>query len=582
MEKKSKLQQSRFWALYRTGLRWGVILLTEFFIIWSLMQYAIPERNYLKHEKRLGTVILLAALLYAVIAACTDRDELKRIGGMLRRMCSFEQIMLVLMLLWYILGCAVRSRLDAEPLFKFNDNRLFMFTMTVFVFFPFMSLMGRERAKRIFEGMIHVTMAIYTVFSAWCVWKYYRVEFFTFPSGLRLQNYREGISMMMGGNINITAAAAVVLLGLCMYMLLTQKPLVRIAYGFAAAVQLTVMILTNSRTSYLAFLCMAIVAAFLFMWDILQNRAIPVRIAAGLIAAALCAGAVFLIQASLVRMFAHVYPTYLEQLAEEEKQAAAEREAEKQAAHEMWMEEYARKAATAEQTVTEESAQEAEQAAAGESAQEAEQAASEETVQESDQAATAETAAGAAATGETAAAGETAAEPETAPSTAPPPTPYADETVRKMDDLNGRVSVWVFAIKIIGSSPDHLLFGVSPVHVQRQLEVTSRFDRAIPHAHNGILQVGIGIGAPAMLMFLLFEISIIARCFMIVFKGRGIPFRYSWTVPVTLMGILIIDLVETMLFAMLRVNLPIFYILAGWTVIMSREIGSKSGKTDNK
>ena len=570
MEKKSKLQQSRFWALYRTGLRWGVILLTEFFIIWSLMQYAIPERNYLKHEKRLGTVILLAALLYAVIAACTDRDELKRIGGMLRRMCSFEQIMLVLMLLWYILGCAVRSRLDAEPLFKFNDNRLFMFTMTVFVFFPFMSLMGRERAKRIFEGMIHVTMAIYTVFSAWCVWKYYRVEFFTFPSGLRLQNYREGISMMMGGNINITAAAAVVLLGLCMYMLLTQKPLVRIAYGFAAAVQLTVMILTNSRTSYLAFLCMAIVAAFLFMWDILQNRAIPVRIAAGLIAAALCAGAVFLIQASLVRMFAHVYPTYLEQLAEEEKQAAAEREAEKQAAHEMWMEEYARKAATAEQTVTQESAQEAEQAAA------------EETVQESDQAATAETAAGAAATGETAAAGETAAEPESAPSTAPPPTPYADETVRKMDDLNGRVSVWVFAIKIIGSSPDHLLFGVSPVHVQRQLEVTSRFDRAIPHAHNGILQVGIGIGAPAMLMFLLFEISIIARCFMIVFKGRGIPFRYSWTVPVTLMGILIIDLVETMLFAMLRVNLPIFYILAGWTVIMSREIGSKSGKNDNK
>lgn len=560
MEKKSKLQQSRFWALYRTGLRWGVILLTESFIIWSLMQYAIPERDYLKHEKRFGTVILLAALLYAVIAACTDRDELKRIGGLLRRMCSFEQIMLIMMLLWYILGCAVRSRLDAEPLFKFNDNRLFMFTMTVFVFFPFMSLMGRERAKRIFEGVIHVAMAIYTVFSAWCVWKYYRVEFFTFPSGLRLQNYREGISMMMGGNINITAAAAVVLLGLCMYMILTQKPLVRIAYGFAAAVQLTVMILTNSRTSYLAFLCMAVVAAFLFMWDILQNRAVPVRIAAGLIAAALCAGAVFLFQASLVRMFAHVYPTYLEQLAEEEKQAAAEREAEKQAAHEMWMEEYARKAATAEQTVTEESAQEAEQAAA------------EETVQESDQAATAETAA----------TGETAEEAEPAPSTAPPPTPYADETVRKMDDLNGRVSVWVFAIKIIGSSPDHFLFGVSPVHVQRQLEVTSRFDRAIPHAHNGILQVGIGIGAPAMLMFLLFEISIIARCFMIVFKGRGIPFRYSWTVPVTLMGILIIDLVETMLFAMLRVNLPIFYILAGWTVIMSREIGSKSGKTDNK
>ena len=356
MEKKSKLQQSRFWTLYRTGLRWGVILLTEFFIIWSLMQYAIPQRDYLKHEKRLGTVILLAALLYVIAAACTDRDELKRIGGMLRRMCSFEQIMLILMLLWYILGCAVRSRLDAEPLFKFNDNRLFMFTMTVFVFFPFMSLMGRERAKRIFEGMIHVTMAIYTVFSAWCVWKYYRVEFFTFPSGLRLQNYREGISMMMGGNINITAAAAVVLLGLCMYMILTQKPLVRIAYGFAAVVQLTVMILTNSRTSYLAFLCMVVAAGFLFTWDTLQKSNYLVRFAAGLIAAALCAGAVYAARGSLIKMFSHVYPTYLEQQAQAAAEEAAAKQAAEEAAHEILKEELAPKEEAAEQAVEAETA----------------------------------------------------------------------------------------------------------------------------------------------------------------------------------------------------------------------------------
>ena len=134
MEKKSMTQLSRFLALYRSALRLGVILLTELFIIVSLMQYAIPEHDYLKHEKRLGAAILLAALLYVVIAACVDRDELRKIGGLIRRMCCFEQVMLILVLLWYILGCAVRSRLDAEPLFKFNDNRLFMFTMTTFAF----------------------------------------------------------------------------------------------------------------------------------------------------------------------------------------------------------------------------------------------------------------------------------------------------------------------------------------------------------------------------------------------------------------------------------------------------------------
>ena len=98
------------------------------------------------------------------------------------------------------------------------------------------------------------------------MWKYYRVEFLTFPSGLRLQHYREGVSMMIGGNINITAAAAVVMTGLCMYMILTQKPVIRILYIPAAIVHLMVMILTNSRTSYLAFLCMVVAPLWRASW----------------------------------------------------------------------------------------------------------------------------------------------------------------------------------------------------------------------------------------------------------------------------------------------------------------------------
>ena len=552
MEKISVTQRSRLLALYRNVLRWGVILLTEFFIILSLMQYAIPERDYLKHEKRLGAAILLAALIYVVIAACTDRDELRRIGGLIRRMFCFEQIMLILVLLWYILGCAVRSRLDAEPLFKFNDNRLFMFTMTVFTFYPFMTLMGKERAKQIFEGMIHFTMAIYTVFCAWCVWKYYRVEFLTFPSGLRLQNYREGVSMMIGGNINITAAAAVVMTGLCMYMILTQKPVIRILYIPAAIVHLMVMILTNSRTSYLAFLCMVVAAGFLFTWDTLQKSNYLVRFAAGLIAAALCAGTVYAARGSLIKMFSHVYPTYLEQQAQAAAEEAAAKQAAEEAAHELLKEELAPKADTAEQTA------------------DVEPAAVEE--------ATAEPAAEPAPAEEPAAEPAPAEEPAAEPAPAPIQTPYGDETARKMDDLNGRVSVWMTAIKIIRSSKDHFLFGVSPVYVKKQLEKVSGFDRSIPHAHNGILQVGVGIGAPAMLMFFLFEIAIIVRCLIIVFKGWGTPFRYSWIIPVILMGILIIDLVESMLFAMQRVNLPVFYILAGWTVSMTREINNTNKK----
>ena len=302
------------------------------------------------------------------------------------------------------------------------------------------------------------------------------------------------------------------------------------------------MILTNSRTSYLAFLCMVVAAGFLFTWDTLQKSNYLVRFAAGLIAAALCAGAVYAARGSLIKMFSHVYPTYLEQQAQAAAEEAAAKQAAEEAAHELLMKEMAEKADTAEQTAESEPA--VETAMAGETAS------------------------------ETAAAEEPAPAAEPAPP-APIQTPYGDETARKMDDLNGRVSVWMTAIKIIRSSKDHFLFGVSPVFVKTQLEKVSGFDRSIPHAHNGILQVGVGIGAPAMLMFLLFELAIIVRCLIIVFRGWGTPFRYSWVIPVILMGILVIELVESMLFAMQRVNLPVFYVLAGWTVSVTREISNK-------
>ena len=209
-------------SAYREGLRWGCIILTEFFIAWTLMQYVVKEREYLKYQKWIGVAILTAALIYVVIAVFTDREELRRIGAFLKSMCSFEQIMLILIMLWYILGCAVRSRLDKVPLFSFNDNRLFMFTMTVFLFFPFVNLMG-TRAGRVIDGMIHFTLPAYSIFLAWCIVKFYRVELIYFPSGLKLTLWRKGVSMTIGGNINITAAASVILFGLCLYMILTLR-----------------------------------------------------------------------------------------------------------------------------------------------------------------------------------------------------------------------------------------------------------------------------------------------------------------------------------------------------------------------
>lgn len=570
MENSKSAQLKRFQTIYKTGLRWSAILLAEIFAVWTLMQYVPRERDYLKYQKWIGVAILTAAAVYVLIAVFTDREELARIRALMRRMVSFEQIMLILLLLWYLLDCAVRSRLDGVPLFKFNDNRLFMFSMATFLFFPFAELMG-SRAKRILEGMVHFAMAVYTPFNAWCIWKFYRAEFYTFPSGKRLACHRAGVSMQMGGNINITAAASVILFGLCLYMLLTQKKAVRIIYIPIAIVHIASVILTSSRTSFLALMFVSAAAAFLFMWDNLPGKEFRTRIIGALIAAALAIGVIFAIQTVLLKMFDHVYPSFVEQYFPESAETTEGSE-------------------TTEGTGSTESPE-----AAGTSGSAAEKARQfmEEKARESIGAQTQEDAAE-----QSTASPADQSSADTVPQTSTSPASKTGEGqsaivvmaednettgtgARKMNDLNGRSAIWRECIKIICSSPGHFIFGVSPCYVASRLQDNSQFGPAISHAHNGLLQVGVGLGVPGMLLFLLFEIGVGLRCLKIIFKGKGIPFRYSWIVPVVILAILIIDLAEAMLFAMVRVNVPVFYILAGCSVQFCRQIDSRNAAAGN-
>jgi hypothetical protein len=78
MEKKKSAQLKNFQGICRTGLRWSVILLTGIFTMYTLLQYIVKEREYLKYQKWIGTAILAAAAVYVLITVFTDREELAR------------------------------------------------------------------------------------------------------------------------------------------------------------------------------------------------------------------------------------------------------------------------------------------------------------------------------------------------------------------------------------------------------------------------------------------------------------------------------------------------------------------------
>ena len=523
-----------FQNAYRAGLRWACIILTELFIAWTLLQYVVKERDYLKYMKWVGVAILTAALIYVCLAVFTDREELRRIGAFLKSMCSFEQIMLILIMLWYILGCAVRSRLDGDPLFSFNDNRLFMFTMTVFLFFPFVNLMGK-RAGRVIDGMIHFNLPAYSLFLAWCIVKFYRVELIYFPSGLKLTLWRKGVSMTIGGNINITAAASVILFGVSLYMILTKSRIIRVIYIPAAVIQFMTVILTGSRTSFLALTFVSLGTAILFTWDVLRDKGTRLRIAGTVLAAVICVAAILAAQRVLIKMFEHVYPESTKYDVKIEEPQTVDN--------------------------TEKAAQIIAPAMYGAKAHEFLRSATDTmiTMQRSSDF-TVRAARALPVKGFAGEDGETNTNDI-----------EMEEGPRKMSDLSSRTIVWKCAIQIMLSSRGKFLFGVSPCYTAKRLQEATGLGADITHAHNGLLQMGVGIGVPGMLLFFLFEASIVIRCLTIIFGKRDGLFRSCWIVPVIIMGTLVIELVEAMLFVMPRFNIPAFYMLTGCLVMMDRE-----------
>ena len=61
MENKKSAQLKKVQGVYKTGLRLSAILLTMIFTMYSLLQYIVREREYLKYQKWIGVAGIAGA-----------------------------------------------------------------------------------------------------------------------------------------------------------------------------------------------------------------------------------------------------------------------------------------------------------------------------------------------------------------------------------------------------------------------------------------------------------------------------------------------------------------------------------------
>lgn len=467
-------------------LKGAAVILAEYHILWCLLHSFAWSLPFKRYEQRFTVCLIAASIVYLLVKLSRQTNPPECFRRAAKRFFSREQCILLAMFLWFGIDCTIHQKLFGGTYFKDNDWRMFQFALAIILFFTLGRITGPKYARRIIEGMIHFTTIIYGSFCAFVLWHYLHADYITFPSGKKLElQVERNMSMKMGVNQNITAAQVTVMLGLCLYMIFTQKKKIKAAYLVPSGVFFVLLVLSNSRGSYFACMCMIIMSIAVYAFRKLRsadrggngknysvgrnagretnknhsginNRV--TRIVAVVIVIVVCA---LLVRWLRMRLFSTV-----------------------------------------------------QNSAAGSS--------------------------------------------------------DAGNALRSIGNgLNDRDLIWRAAITMLLSSPRYFFLGVMPSRVGQTLVELQLYHMYQPHCHNLLVQIAASLGVPAMIVFCVFLVSLIRRAIRIILT-RDPRYEHAWAVTIPLTGILVIDLVESFLFGPAYVNLPVFYLLAGWLVAMDQ------------
>ena len=476
--------------IYRRILCDALIFLAEYHILWCLLNPYLWNLPYQQFEQWFVTLLLIATAGYLIRIYKKAPASFARVRKRLRLMGCFEQYFMIGLFVWFVIDCALQQSWYGGQYFADNSWRLFVTGLSAFAFFPFSQIIGKKRFNRTFKKMIHITVIVFGIFCAWVLWKYLHADYVTFISGKKL-SMTPDYSMKIGINQNITAAQVAVLLSLCVYMIATQKIVVKILYLAPSIVFAMVLMLTNSRGGLLAAICTIGSAILLYLWrhsietggqgferierlweqtgiakrlkGSKQNKK-TVRIVSIVALAIVCVLVVLLIRRIAFSLLL------------------------------------------------------------------------------------------------------SGSDPATVGDAG------TQQAMRSFNlGLSNRDRIWNAAINLMFSNPITFFFGVIPSQVGQALMDTGIVTFMYPHCHNILLQFGASFGVPAMIGFILFLCSLIRRCIRLI-KTQNVHYRRAWALSIIIVCLLVLDIMEAYLFMNSVINVPFFFITAGWIVTLDRSL----------
>ena len=144
--------------------------------------------------------------------------------------------------------------------------------------------------------------------------------------------------------------------------------------------------------------------------------------------------------------------------------------------------------------------------------------------------------------------------------------------------LGNRLPLYKAGVAAMFSSPYLFFFGVTPADVIDTLKATGiggvrqTFDYV--HAHNLFLQVGLSFGVPTMIGMIVFSVLLIIRALRTMFPNWKKVFANAGMIALFVCCMLANDMLEAVLAARPEFFCAMFYILAGWLVVIDKDVST--------
>ena len=279
-----------FIPLWWKFLGFSAVFLGIFHIMVALFQYVFGYLPFAPYERWFGLVLLIVAVVSLPVSAFISSDFRQTCKLFLKKLCSYEQLFLLILFLWFAVGCFILQQKEGLPYLKAADWLLFDTGISVLILFPLARFLGRKNASSLINFILHLVLISYSLFTAWALWHVIHFTVPTLPSDNFLGMSRYG-KLYLGVYYNMTGAIACMMLGLSLYMIISQKLFWKILYGVFSLLHLVVLMLSDSRTAFLGGLFLIICSAFCFSWYCLgknQNFTAVHNVLFSLVAASLC------------------------------------------------------------------------------------------------------------------------------------------------------------------------------------------------------------------------------------------------------------------------------------------------------